>query len=97
MNMIFSKDSRAADKSIYDQQINEIEHTLQPCPLCKGKAEVLLVRIERKGLIIDSVGCFQCHLAVERKWDISMDKPSKLFSKWNKSEVDVVDVWNKRG
>lgn len=96
MKMIFGKNSRSADKSIYDQQIKEIEQLLEPCPLCKDKAEVLAVLIESKGLIIDAVGCFKCHLVVERKWDIPIDNTPKLFSKWSKSEIDVVEIWNRR-
>ena len=77
-------------------EIAAVESLLLPCSSCKGKAEVLAVTRDVRTFSIDEVGCVNCHLSVKRIWDIPPDNPPKLFSKWSKDEVDVIEVWNRR-
>lgn len=50
-----------------DDALIKISASLEPCPICKGKAEILAMHATLKEVVIDSIGCRKCHLAVERK------------------------------
>ena len=74
--------------------INKISNSLKPCPICKGKAEILAMHTTLKEVIVDSIGCRKCHLIVERKW--SEAKSDKLFAKRTTTIVNPVHIWNQR-
>ena len=49
-----------------DDALNKISTSLEPCPICKGKAEILAMHTTLKEVVIDSIGCRKCHIAVVR-------------------------------
>lgn len=49
-----------------DDALNKISASLKPCPICKGKAEILEMHTTLKEVVIDSIGCRKCHLTVEK-------------------------------
>lgn len=64
-------------KNEIDDALDKISASLEPCPICKGKAEILAMHATLKEVVIDSIGCRKCHLAVERKWRLA--ESDKLF------------------
>ncbi len=79
-------------KSEVEAMLNKISDSLAPCPLCKGKAEILAMHTTMQEVIIDAVGCRECHLVVEREKRFA--KSEKLFAKRPKTVVDPVGIWN---
>ena len=67
---------------------------MEPCPICKGQAEILAMHTTLKEVVIDSIGCRKCHLAVERKWCFA--KSDKLFVKHTTTIVNPIHIWNQR-
>ena len=86
-------DTRLLSKEEFASYIECKELLLNNCPSCGGKAKVVGVYATKNGVIIDCVGCQECHLFVERELKLS-NEPNKLFSKRTKSVVDVMKVWN---
>lgn len=82
------------DKEI-DETLNKIEETLEPCLLCKGKAEILGMHVTLKEVVIDKVGCRKCHLSVERKWSLASNT-TKIFPQRITTIIDPVFIWNHR-
>ena len=78
-----------------DEKLEIICNSLEPCPICKGKADIIGVHWDLDGITIDSVGCLKCNLVLSRemKWS---SEPKKLFSKQHKNVVDAVQTWNNR-
>ena len=74
--------------------LNKISASLEPCPICKGKAEILAMHTTLKEVVIDTIGCRKCHLAVEREWRFA--KSDKLFVKHTTTIVNPVHIWNQR-
>lgn len=74
--------------------LNKISASLEPCPICKGKAEILAMHATLKEVVIDSIGCRKCHLTVERKWRLA--ESDKLFVKHTATIVNPVHIWNQR-
>ena len=77
-----------------DDALNKISASLELCPICKGKAEILAMHTTLKEVVIDSIGCRKCHLAVKREW--SFAKSAKLFVKRTTTIVNPVYIWNQR-
>lgn len=77
-----------------DDTLNKISTSLEPCPICKGKAEILAMHTTIKEVVIDSIGCQKCHLVVEREWCFA--KSTKLFVKRTTTTVNPVHIWNQR-
>ena len=77
-----------------DDEVNKISNSLELCPICKGKAEILAMHTTLKEVIIDSIGCQKCHLTIEREWRFA--KSDKLFAKRTKTIVNPVHIWNQR-
>ena len=82
-------------KEVFDEKLLDISKSLEPCPLCKGKADIIGVHNTAYSIIIDAVGCLRCNLILEREknW---LSEPKKLFSKRHRNIVDVVQTWNSR-
>ena len=82
-------------KEVFDKILEVISKSLEPCPLCKGKADIIGVHNTAYSIIIDAVGCLNCNLVLEREknW---LSEPKKLFSKRRKNTVYVVQTWNNR-
>ncbi len=77
-----------------DDALIKISASLEPCPICKGKAEILAMYATLKEVVIDSIGCRKCQLAVERKWRLA--ESDKLFVKRTTTIVNPVHIWNQR-
>lgn len=82
-------------KEVFDEELKVISKSLEPCPLCKGKTDIIGVHNTADTVIVDAVGCLRCNLILEREknW---LSEPKKLFSKRYKNIVDVVQTWNDR-
>ena len=79
---------------LINDTLNKISASLEPCPICKGKAEILAMHATLKEVVIDSIGCRKCHLTVERKWRLA--ESDKLFVKHTATIVNPVHIWNQR-
>lgn len=77
-----------------DDALDKISASLEPCPICKEKAEILATHATLKEVVIDSIGCRKCHLTVERKWRLA--ESDKLFVKRTTTIVNPVHIWNQR-
>lgn len=77
-----------------DDALDKISASLESCPICKRKAEILAMHATLKEVVIDSIGCRKCHLAVERKWHLA--ESDKLFVKRTTTIINPVHIWNQR-
>ena len=82
-------------KETFDEKLLNISKSLEPCPLCKGKADIIGVHNTTCSIIIDAVVCLRCNLILEREKNWLLE-PKKLFSNRHKNIVDVVQTWNSR-
>lgn len=82
-------------KEVFEKETDIIRKSLEPCPICNGKADIIGVHNTAYAIIVDAVGCMKCNLVLEREknW---LSEPKKLFLKRYKNTVDVVQTWNCR-
>lgn len=92
---MFKKQPKGNGCFAFDEEVVAIKRTLNPCPVCGEEAEILAVHKGMHKLTIERAGCVHCHLVVERQWDVISEQSPKLLSKRFKSEVNVVEMWNR--
>ena len=78
-----------------NKDLKVISDSLEPCPLCKGIAEIIAFHTTLKEIIIDEIGCPKCNLSITRKIHLQTNS-NKFFSKRKKSIVNVIQKWNHR-